>query len=70
MAARPVGSRRDVQITVRGDRAVVRVTGATPIAVRIDSSLRAGGIQFRVAAQGQHTVLFEAPTMTPREAGP
>ncbi len=70
MAARPVGSRRDVQITVRGDRAVVRVTGATPIAVRIDSSLRAGGIQFRVAAQGQHTVLFEAPTMTLREAGP
>jgi poly-beta-1,6-N-acetyl-D-glucosamine N-deacetylase len=64
MAPSPAGPGiRDVRIAVTGDRAVVTVSGAPKIAVTLALSLRAGGVQFAVAAGGPHAVTFESPAL-------
>jgi hypothetical protein len=56
---------RSVQIAVTGDRAVITVGGVAPVTVRLDPSLGAGGVQFAVAARGQHAITVGSPTMIP-----
>lgn len=65
MPIAPVGrGPRDLGVTVRGNRLVVRAGRGAPLAVTFDRRLGEGGFKFEIAAQGRHTLTYRKPTLT------
>ena len=59
------GDDRQVEITVRGQRIVVRVDGGQPLTATLDPALARGAVDFGIAAQhGTRALAFLAPRLT------